>query len=349
MTSLTLIIIATIITPNLSWGQFCSQGNEQAQQWREQSLWVEKTINPSSANPHFQFKTFSDSNNQVRIEPFDIKGHYQSKLSIDIKSVYTEKKFIDFCANDKKYGSSLTAARIDESNLNEFRIPLTYLPSFPLGKQNPYSLQGFVLDANGIGVKVVLNENSVVKTNSSWADLSNDIELQLSQTITQNVKKQLASGMTGSVTLVLDGMDDLACDILKGNAELRFFHSGKMISPKIEMKNETQVDDLFDLYSLLKESDPLITNREKRFFDAGVLWFKREQSTIGSTINNSDKAFKILNQLLDHDTAMTKKNISDEEMICLAENESDFLKRSYNASVSVIVKTQTLTQQMAEL
>jgi hypothetical protein len=338
------LFTSLLLVPCLSWGSICSQGTSMGKQWQEQKNWKETTLKPSDTNPELQIAAYIDKDQHIYLKPIEVRGAYKATMDINIKSIYQPKRFIEYCANSKTYGSILTTAREDESNQNQFRIVLNYLPSPSLLKKNPYQQQKFTTDPNGIGVVMNLREDSLVKKSESWI-FKQDLGKQLAQKISQDLQQQLAQGVTGSATLVLDGMDDLACDLLKGQAQIRFFHSGNMEDAKTQVLEEVQTDDLWNLYDQLDRILSHLKNKDERLFAAGATWMQNSES-LESLGQDSRRIFRIISQMSDFQSPTVMKSISENEMECLAANESKFKRGQYNSLVSLEVSTQSLTDLM---
>lgn len=337
--------ITALLVPSLSLADICSKSAGTAKQWQEQKKWTSVVLTPSQNNPALQVKAAQDQKNQIYLDPIDLKGTYKTPLAIDIKSIYQPKRFLEFCADSETYGSLLTLAREDKENQNQFRMVLNYLPSPSDFAKNPYIQQKFVTDPHGIGVVVRLSEDSLVKKSESWI-FTKDLGKELGKIISQDLQSQMNKGVTGTVTVRLDRMDDLACDLLRGRAQIRFFHQGKMDDARVKVIDEVKPEDLFNLYQLMEQTLTPVQTKDERLFVAGAAWMQTNDqlTSVGPAAN---KAFRIIQQMTDLQAPKAMKPLSEQDLECLAANESTFKKSTYNSWISLDLAPQTLTEAMA--
>jgi hypothetical protein len=333
-----LILLAALI-PSVSWGDFCSQGSPLAKQFREQNNWTQAALSPSTDNQNISFTSYKDSKGGVYLSPFNVKGDFRSPMSLNIKTNYSNKEFVNICKNSGSDGWRLTYSREHDNSQNEFRIPLAYLPS-PAGLgSNPYAAQNFTTD--GIGVHLSVGPDSLLEKHgvhfpSNLQSVKDDLE----NTLRDRLAAQIKNGVTGTVVLQLDGMDDLACDVLSGRVQLSFYHYAMMMDAKVEVKSQVQAGDIQGIYSDLQVATAKNKSKEENSFAAGSAWRKRQIA--GETeILEEARAFKIVAQLFEPSMASLKK-LAGEELQCLADNESEFAKKKTLNGVELRVKTSTI-------
>ncbi len=341
------ILMSLILMPALSWGGVCDTVPALGKQWQNQEHWKSVDWTPSAANPQLKVSGFMDEGQNTYMGALDLRGVFNAQLDIHIQSVYKPKKFVEFCSQSDAYGSMLSYAREDSSNTNQFRIALKYLPSFASAAKNPYVTQKFKTDANGMSAKVLLQPTSLVKQSESFFSTER-IEETLSRKITENLQQQLQAGSLGSVVLSLDQMDDLACDLLKGQAQIEFFHTGNMDDARVQVVEAVSDAELWNLYDRLNGSVKPIQKREERLFSAGATWMKSEMESPMSSKKAAQNAFKIVSQMVDFSAPKVMKNISEEEMQCFAVSESQFEKRNHSVFIGLTIQTQNLQKLMAE-
>ncbi len=337
-----ILFTSLFLIPVLSRGNVCPMSSGLAKKWQEQKTWDALILTPSASNPALQIKALKDQNNQIYLAPIDLKGNYKASMQIDIRSIYKPKRFAEYCAKSETHGTILTNARLDKSNGNQFRMNLNYLPSPALSAKSPYVLQQFSSDSGGIGVVVTLREGSLVMKNEEWS-FNKVLAAELGEKISRDLQKQIGKEVTGSVTLNLDGLDDLACDLLKGHAQLRFFHRGKMQDAKANVVEEILTQDLWNLYDELTSALAPIGNKDHRLFTAGATWMQNS-SALPSLGLQPLKALNIIQQMTTLDSSSPMKTMNEETMECLAIGESKFKINTYNALVSIEVSTQTLNE-----
>lgn len=340
-------LVSLIMMPSLSWGGVCASVPTLGKQWQSQEQWKNVQWTPSTTNPQLKVSGFVDENQNSYVSPLDVSGVYNAQLDIRIQSVYAPKKFVEYCSQSETYGSVLSTAREDASNTNQFRIKLDYLPTFGSSAKNPYVTQNFQTDANGIGVRVLLQSGSLTKKSESFF-ATEEISETLSRKISQDLQRQIQAGSVGSVVVSLDQMDDLACDLLKGQAQIEFFHSGSMDDAKVKAIESVSVEELWNLYDRLRGSLHPAQKKDERLFAAGVAWMRNEMESPLSSAKAAQNGFNIVSQMVDFSAPLVMKKVSPEEMQCLAISESQFKKSAYNANVSLAIQTQNLQKLMAE-
>lgn len=341
-----LLIFLIGIVPVLSSANFCKSNNGLLKKWRNQKNWVEGVINPSQENPALSFGTFGDNEGKVYLKNFEVNSTYKSALDMNIQSKYSREKYLEMCRDTYKKGVYLTVARRSANNSNTFRLKVDYLPSVEGMLNNPYDDQSLKTEKDGLGVRIILKTKSMVKRNAKFLESVSETVDSMEREINDSLISQVKQGIRGSLVINLDRKDDLVCDLMKGEAQLEFFHFSKMKSPLVDIVKIVDDRDVKKLYREIKAEVSGFYNAAKNFYYAGQVFEKLNQNNqIG--IENKEQSFDIVSQFF-QPNMVSIKNINESQLTCLAENESEFENYSYENSIILNVMTPQVQEMMEE-
>jgi hypothetical protein len=334
------LVSLLLLIPSASFANFCSTGNPLAKTWRDQQNWIQQTLSPSRGNPVLQFSTYKDTQGQIYVQPFNIKGAYRGEMAMKLASPYGKASFVDICKGDEGNRWRLSYARQHHDSDNQFRVGIDYLPSPNLSLKSPYLNQSFRTD--NIGVRIYLKSGSLVEKSVPFFG-SKDGEVEsIQNTLRDRLNAQLQSGVTGHVELQLDGLDDVACDWMSGRLEIEFFHNATFMNPIVDIKNAVREQDVQLIYSDLQNVVSKMNSKEEVAFAAGSTWRFREMAG-DVELADETKAFQVITQLFQPGMGVLK-NLPSEELACLAANESEFSQSKKISSVVLRVNTNSILE-----
>lgn len=335
-----LLACSLILISLNSEANVCKSGDPLLQAWRNQKNWIPAQVSTSHGSGNLTYDVVVTDKEDVLLRPFEKNSDYKTEMSLEVNSHYTKERFVRICKNNLRKGRKLSRARVKGST-NQFRLPVQLFPEsgdvagFDLLKQN--------LELSSLGVRLVFREDSMVQANLPFLGKLSDTAQVLTEIISSDLAQRKASFVkTGELEVRLDGMDDLACDVMRGRVEIELYAFGNMKEPQVSQITKVEPQSVKVFYEGLKSylAETKLQSPLEIAFAAGRIF---ENGKVSGLVDlpEGTSVFAMTGDLMGPNFNSIRA-LSGRQLDCLAENYSTYQQETMESSVILNIQSQQI-------
>lgn len=341
----TLLSFSLLLLGLSAQANVCKSSNGLLQTWRNQKNWQDVKVMTSDTASAIGYDAVVTDQDQVLLQPFEIKQDYKTEMTVEIQDHYSKSEFIKICKEDKHNGRRLSRARAKGSQ-NRFRLPVRFFPETNQVQGLALAAQDFKM--SNVGVRLVFRNGSMVEENLGFLSKLSDTKVALESEINDQLQDSIEDMLkTGFAEINMDGMDDLACDVFKGRAEVELYAISEMKEPEVRLVQEVAPDSVGALYRGFKTAEAPAHSSPEAIFNAGRVY--ENLSLIGEVRLPKKVSGFQLSQEMHNNEFSSLKPLSSGDLNCLAENHSEFEQEKVENFMILNVKSQQIYELEEEL
>ncbi len=308
-----LLIQLFILLPSVSYAMICQNSKPMAQKYQTQQQWDQEDVKDTVTGE--TVSGYVDQKNNFYVDQILKKSKVSAQLEVD-KSNDSYKKFFELCPKRMSKRKFLANAREGERG-NRYTLSVRFLPELLGYANDPYQQ----LSWQDADLEVTYGSDSIVDGVYNVDEVKPELY--------RNLYRQLQSQKkVGVVEFDMTNMDDLACDLIRGDAQVRVIQRWNGVAPLVVKDEKVSEDMVLYYYQALANHLPTSQSKDERLFDSGRV-FQRLSLEKTNFHADSETAVELLRSFMGPDFG-SLKNFGMFDLKCLADNMQNYHQEPIN-------------------